>query len=557
MRLPFPALIAAGMLAAAPAESADLPADVAPFVEEAIANGDYVGAVVVLVEGDQVTTRSFGLASKEGKAAPDENTVFQIGSITKTFTGTLLADAVLRGRTTLATTVQSLLPEGVIMKQVGERPMTLGDLAMHRSGLPRLEPTFSPADPADPYADIDDARMWRTVSGLQPARAPGAAFEYSNLGFGLLGRLVAKVDGEPYPQLASERVFKPLGMASSAADLPDTLRKRAAQGYDSAGKPVKYWTFAAAPGLGAINSTAKDMTAYLRANMAVAAKTAQDTPLHRAMALAQTPRADAMGAAKIGLAWIAAPGGTSFAHDGGTYGFSSYIGFSADGKRGALVLANTLNTELTSGLGLHILNPALPLPTIVKIARLPADTLQAYVGSYSIGAALSLTVSREGEQLSVLIAGQPASPVFASAPDRFFYKGLPVTVDFDRNAAGQVVRLVFHQMGQRFRAPRIGADGAPLPQPARRTLDGAALDGYAGRYEIRPGLTVTITRQGDQLMAQMPGQPAAAAIFSERPDHFEFELNDADLDFERDAVGKVVAVAVSAGANKGRAVKLP
>lgn len=555
MRMPFRALLLAGALATAPATSAELPADTAPLVEEAIANGDYVGLVVVLVEGDQVTTRSFGLASKDTKKPVDADTVFQIGSITKTFTGTLLADAVLGGRLKLEDSVQSQLPAGVTIAQVGPRPMTLQDVATHWSGLPRLEPGFAPADPADPYADIDDAKLWRTVSALQPARAPGVAFEYSNLGFGLLGRLVAKADGGRYQALVADKIFKPLGMTSSSADLPDSLRARAAQGYGSDGKPVKFWTFNAVPGMGAINSTAKDMTAYLRANMAAAAKTGGGTPLDRAMAFAQTPRADA-GGGKIGLAWISAPGVTAYAHDGGTYGFSSYIGFSGDGKRGVVVLANTFQTELTSGIGTHVLNPALPLPRIVKVVALPADMLQSYVGTYSLGAGFGVAVTRDAATLSVQITGQAASPVFASAPDRFYYKGLPVTVDFDRNAQGQVVRLVFHQAGQRLRVPRIGADGKPLAQPAALALGAAALDAYVGDYQIAPGALLKVTRDGDRLMAQAPRQPAAAAIFSERPDHFEFEAQDVDLDFERDAAGKVIAVNAGSGASKTRAVKM-
>ncbi|GEM_PF-164316 len=557
----FRALLLAGTLAAitAPASSTELPADTTAFIQEAIDNGDLTGVVVVLVEGDAVVTRGFGLASTETGKAPDADSVFQIGSITKTFTGALLADAVLSGKMTLSDPVQAYLPAGVTIAQVGERPMTIEDLATHRSGLPRLEPDFAPADPADPYADIDEAKLWRTVSNVQPARAPGAAFEYSNLGYGLLGALIARAQGKSYADLVAEKIFTPLGMAHSSARLPDALRAQAAQGYGSDGAPVPFWTFDAVPGLGAINSTAKDMTAYLRASMAAAAGRAEETPLGHALTLALTPRADvaAPGGPRIGFAWVSPPDGRLAMHDGGTYGFSSQIAFRTDGSRGVLVLANRLQTEMVSGIGNHLLDPAAPLPRIVKTVTLPPDTLAHYAGTYSMGPALTATVSREGEAgLSIQIAGQPAAPVFASAPDRFFYRGLPVTVDFDRDGQGQVVRLVFHQMGQRYRVPRLDAQGKPLPQPARLTPDAATLDGYVGAYRIGPGAQLMVTRDGDLLMAQLPGQPAAAALFSEQPDHFEFEINDVDLLFERDAAGKVVSVTARSGGHESRAARV-
>lgn len=554
-------LLASALTVAAPALSAepalDLPADTAPFIQAAIANGDLVGLVVVLVDGNKVTTKSFGLANKETKKAPDADTVFQIGSITKTFTGTLLADAVLNGKLKLEDSVQSRLPEGVSIMQVGETPMTIENVATHRSGIPRLNSDFSPVDAADPYADIDDAKLWKTISSLKLTRAPGASFEYSNLGFGMLGRLVARADGGRYQDLVAAKILQPLGMTSSSADLPAPLKARGAQPYDVAGKPVKYWTFNAVPGMGAINSTAKDMTAYLRANMAVAAKTAKDSPLSRAMALAQAPHADTgvANGSEIGLAWVIGPNGSALAHDGGTYGFSSYIGFKGDGSRGVVVLANIFNSELISALGMHVLNPAQALPQLVTKVALSANALQAYAGGYQLAPGVVVVVTRADTQLSIQIPGQPASAVFPSAPDRFFYKGLPVTADFDRNAQGEVMRLVFHQMGQRTRVPRLGVDGKPMVQPARLALDTAALDAYAGDYQIAPGILLKIVRDGDHLTAQTPGQ-APAPIFSERADHFEFETIDVDLDFERDASGKVIATRSASGTNKGRAVKV-
>jgi hypothetical protein len=117
--------------------------------------------------------------------------------------------------------------------------------------------------------------------------------------------------------------------------------------------------------------------------------------------------------------------------------------------------------------------------------------------------------------------------------------------------------MVSHQGGLRARAPRLGADGKPVPQPAELVLSPAQLDAYVGRYRISPRVILTVTREGDTLLTQATGEPAATPIFSERADHFEYELLDVDLDFERDRGGKVVAVQARMGRNEVRAERMP
>jgi hypothetical protein len=116
--------------------------------------------------------------------------------------------------------------------------------------------------------------------------------------------------------------------------------------------------------------------------------------------------------------------------------------------------------------------------------------------------------------------------------------------------------MVSHQNGQRYRAPRLGADGQPVAQPVRLALTPAQLDAYVGKYRLTAAVALTIARDGDHLTGHTDAQPAPAALFSERPDHFEFDLLDVDLDFERDAAGKVVAVKTRVGDSLTRAERL-
>jgi CubicO group peptidase (beta-lactamase class C family) len=144
------------LLAALAASAAELPADTVRYLDQTIAGGQLVGVVVAYVDGSDTAIRAFGVASKETGKPPDAGTMFEIGSITKTFTAALLAEEVLGGKVKLVDPVQKYLPEGVTLAQVGERPIELGDIATQRSGLPRMPGNFT-RQPALPiYADKPD-----------------------------------------------------------------------------------------------------------------------------------------------------------------------------------------------------------------------------------------------------------------------------------------------------------------------------------------------------------------------------------------------------------------
>ncbi|HEY0180379.1 MAG TPA: serine hydrolase domain-containing protein, partial [Dokdonella sp.] len=189
----FAAAFAAGLCAAtaAPAARAAAAGATAPVVPPRIADaaatyveaGTYPALVVVMVDDGRDQIAGFGRLA-DGRA-PDAHTVFEIGSVTKTFTALLLAARVQAGAATLETPVASLLPDFAVPSRDGHA-ITLGLLAEQFSGLPRLPGNLAPADLGDPYADYGRARLQAFLAGYALPREPGAAYEYSNLGFGLL-----------------------------------------------------------------------------------------------------------------------------------------------------------------------------------------------------------------------------------------------------------------------------------------------------------------------------------------------------------------------------------
>ena len=159
-----------------------------------------VGLVALQVDKGSVAIAVQGSA---GDGQPlGEDARFEIGSITKTFTALLLADAVVRRRFALDDPVESALPPGLKLRDAADAPIRWVDLATHRSGLPRLPTNLAPQDRRDPYAGYDEAQLLRFLRDFKPTAARDTRWEYSNLGFGLLGYALGRAAGSSYAAAA-------------------------------------------------------------------------------------------------------------------------------------------------------------------------------------------------------------------------------------------------------------------------------------------------------------------------------------------------------------------
>ena len=219
-------------IASTSANAGPLPERVEKAAQDRIAAGTHQTLVFGVVDGDNTEVVAFGKLD-DGKA-PDGDTVYEIGSITKTFTATLLAQAVISGRVTLDTPVAQLLPDFKIPSR-GGLEITLGELGTQHSALPRLPSNMLPKDPANPYADYDAAKLKAFLAGYELSRDPGASYEYSNLGFGLLGYALAQQEHTTYGAVVDEKILKPLGMTMSGTMFSDAMRAHLAPGHGNSG----------------------------------------------------------------------------------------------------------------------------------------------------------------------------------------------------------------------------------------------------------------------------------------------------------------------------------
>jgi len=273
------------------------------------------------------------------------DSVFEIGSMSKTFTGLMLSQMVEQGKVYFDEPVRALLPEGTVAKPAGAE-ITLLDLATQHSGLPRMPDNFHPADESNPYADYRAANLYAFMKEHGVAKPATTSFLYSNVGFGLLGEALADRAGTTYPELLKAQVTGPLGLHETMIALTPALQARFVPGHDGDHKPAHAWDLDALAGAGAIRSTGADMLAYLEANLhpeavkPVAGFAAGKT-LSAALVQDHELRADVAPGTRIALSWFYVEDSGNYWHNGGTGGYASYGFFNPKGDYAAVVLTNT------------------------------------------------------------------------------------------------------------------------------------------------------------------------------------------------------------------------
>ncbi|MBB5606447.1 MULTISPECIES: serine hydrolase [unclassified Janthinobacterium] len=437
--------------AATAASGPALDAAVRQRAELLVRNGGNASIVIAVTDGKNSAVYGFGRAQADSNTVPDADTVYEIGSVTKTMTGLLLADAVVTGKARLDQPVVDLLPGYTIPTFEGQQ-ITLLDLATHFSGLPRLPANLAPADMSNPYAEYGDAQLRTFLASHALAHRPGTVFEYSNLGYGLLGTALATQAGTSYENLLQEKIARPLGLRSTSTTATPAMRIRLAQGHLSDGKLAHNWDFQAIAPAGAVYSDARDMLIYLQSYMNKSSAAQQ-------LAVQPQKSIEKGNGTRIGLAWIIdqAKGQPYAWHNGQTGGYASFAGYTLNGKRGVIILSSTAND--VDGLGLASLVPGTlpalkkPTPLPKEIAIAPSELAQ-YAGDYTLAPNFILTVRQGPDGLLVGATGQGEAPVYASAKDRFFYKAVDAQLEFKRDGKGVITGLVLKQDGQTMPAQR-------------------------------------------------------------------------------------------------------
>jgi serine-type D-Ala-D-Ala carboxypeptidase/endopeptidase len=325
------------------------------LAERAMRSGRRSGLVIGCLQGGEQRVVGCGRVRSDTRDAPDDATIFEVGSITKVFTGLLLADLAEQGLVGLDDPLRRHLPASVEVPTFRGHEITLGDLASHASGL-RRDPRGTLRrwlrDRHNPNAGLSVEELYDGLARTRLRRRPGQRVKYSNLGAGLLGEALARAAGRPYEELVRERICLPLGMPDTVVTPTGEQADRLATGHTRRGRPAPPLVLPALAGAGALHSTATDMLCFLRANLDPAS-----TPLASQLERTQRPRAGVAKRVEVGLGWMIAhpprAAGPLLWHNGGTGGFRSFVVAARDAGTAVVVLSNTARSVDRLGLRLH------------------------------------------------------------------------------------------------------------------------------------------------------------------------------------------------------------
>ncbi len=319
------------------------------FFSPLVTSGKHAGVVVGILDGNNRWVLGYGRKAMGSETPPDGDTVYEIGSVTKTLTAIALAAMAGKGKVKLSDPLGKFLPASVKVPSYRGKKITLEHLAVHTSGLPRMPDNFADTTlSANTYAAYSPDQAYRFLAKYRLKRAPGTKSDYSNFGMGLLGLALSRAHKTSYEKMVSDLVIKPLGLKDTTITLSPGQRARLARGYalEEHGKstklvPAPNWTFQDCfAGAGALRSTANDMLAFVAANLGIA-----QTPLNDTLQLTHKPRSRESDESSVGLAWqiltLSKDEPPIIWHNGGTGGYSSFIGFCKEPKVGVVVLANT------------------------------------------------------------------------------------------------------------------------------------------------------------------------------------------------------------------------
>lgn len=299
-------------------------------IQTFMTNKQVPGVAVALYYNKHLYFYHYGYANTETKAKVNEDTIFEIASITKVFTTTLLAQEVLQGKMKLNDPVIKYLPTTINKQGEAIDQVTLLDLATHTAALPKVA---TPVANQSPQAFLQYFNTWK------PSKPIGKTFLYSNIGVGLIGYALEGASDTSYENLLQTNLLTPLKMTSTSL-YQAVDDSRYAQGYNAMNLPAKRWPKFPWPAAGALRSTSADMSKFLLANLGISAP----DNIIKAMQLAQKPQRPATLNFQMGLGWQVLKNGI-INKNGGSNGFGSAIVLYPEKKIGVVVLTNRAKSQ--------------------------------------------------------------------------------------------------------------------------------------------------------------------------------------------------------------------
>ena len=409
-------------------------------------NYQFNGSVLVAHKGKVVLEKGYGYRNAAQRIPHDQNSIFQIGSVTKQFTAAIIMQ--LQEEKKLS--VKDPLSKYFQGFANGDK-ITIENLLNHTSGLYSYtnDSTIMNGDVSKSYAQTVLIEKFKKYP---PDFEPGTKWNYSNSGYSMLGYIIEKVTGKPYEKVVRERILHPLGMSHSGFDFTHLQDRYKTTGYfslaDTSAKTAPIVDSTLAYSAGALYSTVGDLFKWERAiytNKILRPESWKQT---------FTPFLN-----KYGYGWgiDTLYGKTYMAHSGGIHGFTSYLMRFPEEELVVIVMDNSSRglSKISRNLVAIALDQPYSLPEQKKSTQVSAELMQKYVGVYELMPNFTITISLDGNQLKGQATGQQAFELFPEKENLFFLKVVEAKVEFIRNEKGEVTELILYQNGQQPRGKKI------------------------------------------------------------------------------------------------------
>ena len=332
---------------------------VADIIKNHVTSGKSSGISVGLINKNDVQTFNYGEIKKESKCIPTADTVFEIGSMTKTFTVTLAVQLQQEGILSIDEPIIEFMPE--LKNSIFDKNnISLYHLLTHTSGISEFSfhvfisqmfSIMSTGKSRIAEYEYNTEKFLNYVSVLKLKNSPGSAWMYSNLGFGLTGKILERITGNSYEDLVKSRICDVLGMKDTGIDIFESHKNDLATGYSFRNKRIDYWNVPAIEAATSLRSTTSDMMKFLKASLGLS-KT-KLTPVfeycQNAKITPKIPTSMKFFTKSVGiflssfsLGWFVFPQENAYVlgHDGGTQGFSSFMCMNLQNQSSVVVLTN-------------------------------------------------------------------------------------------------------------------------------------------------------------------------------------------------------------------------
>ena len=497
---------------------------------------DEPGATIIVTRaGATVFRKAYGLADIASKQPLDAAMTLRLGSITKQFTAVAILMLAEQGQLALTDEITRFLPD----YPTQGKKITIEHLLTHTSGIQSY--TGKPAYAETMDKDLTVNQMIDSFKNDPMLFSPGERFDYNNSGYFLLGAIIEKVSGKSYADFLAQHIFTPLGMDHTAFEGNERIKGVRAAGHskgDAAFGAARPLSMTQPYAAGSLVSTVDDLARWDRAISA--GKLLKAASWKKAFTPYKLASGEATG---YGYGWELGKlqGADKIVHGGGINGFATYALSVPAHKVYVAVLSNTESGQTHPEMvatKIAALAMGKPFPDYKPVTMAPA-TLQQYVGVYTIDKDNTRTIRLEDGKLTMQRTGRERFPLTAYKQNGFYIADSLATLEFVRNAKGEVTTLTMtNDGGDPVSHARTAAK--PLERTAVKIAP-ATFDAYLGRYELAPGFALEVKREGEKMLVQGTGQPAVE-ILPLSDTVFFSNVVDAEFHFEKNADGVVQLV---------------